>query len=165
MIITCHCTACCIAPRCTGMWGALATNPPSGPNKAQEKSSLSYRLEHWVVTIHTYTHIDYMACTSMQVWYISTHCTTTYQTPYTYIKIHLYLTNKQQSQYSTKKTCAFNLHSPHTPVIRALHLCKIVIQCTVHVHLLAHLVYCNTTVVMKGTKLQNPRRNTHTEQM
>ena len=38
---TCHCTASCIAPRWTGMWGALATRPPSGPNSAQEKSSRS----------------------------------------------------------------------------------------------------------------------------
>jgi len=34
----------CIAPRWTGMWGALATKPPSGPNKAQEKSSRSLML-------------------------------------------------------------------------------------------------------------------------
>lgn len=34
-------TVSCMAPRCTGMWGALATSPPSGPNIAHEKSRRS----------------------------------------------------------------------------------------------------------------------------
>lgn len=29
-------------PKCTGMWGALETKPPSEPNKAHEKSNLSF---------------------------------------------------------------------------------------------------------------------------
>jgi len=37
-------TASCIAPRCTGIWGALDTNPPSGPNNAHEKSKRSLML-------------------------------------------------------------------------------------------------------------------------
>uniref|UniRef100_A0A6B0UJ01 Putative secreted protein n=1 Tax=Ixodes ricinus TaxID=34613 RepID=A0A6B0UJ01_IXORI len=36
-----YCTASCMAPRWTGMCGALHTRPPSGPNKAHEKSSRS----------------------------------------------------------------------------------------------------------------------------
>ena len=35
-------TADCIAPRWTGMWGALATRPPSRVKRAQEKSRRSY---------------------------------------------------------------------------------------------------------------------------
>lgn len=34
-------TVSCMAPRWTGMWGALATSPPSGPNIAHEKSRRS----------------------------------------------------------------------------------------------------------------------------
>ena len=37
-------TVLCMAPKWTGMWGALDTSPPSGPNKAQEKSNLSLML-------------------------------------------------------------------------------------------------------------------------
>eukprot|EP00962_Isochrysis_galbana_P000491 scaffold144_cov132-Isochrysis_galbana.AAC.2 len=40
----CTRTASCIAPRCTGMWGALATSPPCGSKMAQEKSSRSLML-------------------------------------------------------------------------------------------------------------------------
>mmetsp|Transcript_2355 Transcript_2355/g.8379 ORF Transcript_2355/g.8379 Transcript_2355/m.8379 type:complete len:217 (+) Transcript_2355:1406-2056(+) len=40
----CHRTAHCIAPKWTGRCGAFATRPPSGPNKAQLKSSLSLML-------------------------------------------------------------------------------------------------------------------------
>ena len=43
-IHTWYWTVSCIAPRCTGIWGALATKPPSGPNNAQEKSSRSLML-------------------------------------------------------------------------------------------------------------------------
>jgi hypothetical protein len=39
--VTWYWTASCIEPRCTGICGALDTRPPSGPNKAQEKSNLS----------------------------------------------------------------------------------------------------------------------------
>lgn len=35
-------TVSCMAPRWTGMWGALATSPPSGPNIAHEKSRRSW---------------------------------------------------------------------------------------------------------------------------
>ena len=46
-------TVSCIAPKCTGIWGALATRPPLGPNKAQEKSRRSYSMikkkEHWSI--------------------------------------------------------------------------------------------------------------------
>ena len=38
-----------IEPRCTGMWGALATRPPSVSNRAQEKSSRSLMLTEWAV--------------------------------------------------------------------------------------------------------------------
>lgn len=37
-------TVSCMAPRWTGMWGALDTSPPSGPNTAQEKSRRSLML-------------------------------------------------------------------------------------------------------------------------
>ena len=37
-----HLTASCIEPKWTGRCGALATRDPSGPNKAQEKSNLSF---------------------------------------------------------------------------------------------------------------------------
>lgn len=30
-----------MAPKCTGIWGAFDTSPPSGPNNAQEKSKRS----------------------------------------------------------------------------------------------------------------------------
>lgn len=30
-----------MAPKCTGIWGAFDTKPPSGPNNAQEKSKRS----------------------------------------------------------------------------------------------------------------------------
>lgn len=36
-----YCTVSCIAPKWTGMWGALETNPPSGPKTAHEKSRRS----------------------------------------------------------------------------------------------------------------------------
>lgn len=41
-LLTWYCTVSCIAPRCTGICGALATSPPSGPNIAQEKSNRSW---------------------------------------------------------------------------------------------------------------------------
>lgn len=42
--LTWYCTVSCIAPRWTGMCGALETKPPSGPNTAQEKSRRSLML-------------------------------------------------------------------------------------------------------------------------
>lgn len=40
--LTWYWTVSCMAPRWTGMWGALDTRPPSGPNTAHEKSSRSF---------------------------------------------------------------------------------------------------------------------------
>lgn len=42
--LTWYWTVSCMAPRWTGMWGALDTRPPSGPNTAQEKSRRSLML-------------------------------------------------------------------------------------------------------------------------
>lgn len=45
----CHFTVSYILPKWTGIWGALATNEPSGQNKAHEKSNLSLMfVEHEV---------------------------------------------------------------------------------------------------------------------
>ena len=46
-------TVSCMAPRWTGMWGALATRPPSGPNMAHEKSSRSLMLVEMDVRCRT----------------------------------------------------------------------------------------------------------------
>lgn len=46
---TWNCTVSCMAPRCTGMWGALETSPPSGPKRAQEKSRRSLMLVEMAV--------------------------------------------------------------------------------------------------------------------
>lgn len=46
---TWNCTVSCMAPRCTGMWGALDTSPPSGPKRAQEKSRRSLMLVEMAV--------------------------------------------------------------------------------------------------------------------
>lgn len=46
---TWNCTVSCMAPRCTGMWGALETRPPSGPKRAQEKSRRSLMLVEMAV--------------------------------------------------------------------------------------------------------------------
>lgn len=67
-VCTCHWTVSCIAPRCTGMCGALATSPPSGPNNAQEKSSRS-----WDKVIILYTRSD--APKPSKVYTISIHFT------------------------------------------------------------------------------------------
>ena len=45
-----------MAPRWTGMWGALDTRPPSGPNTAQEKSSRSLILVEMEVLWSTLQH-------------------------------------------------------------------------------------------------------------
>lgn len=39
-----YCTASCMEPKWTGIWGALETKPPSGPKSAQEKSKRSLML-------------------------------------------------------------------------------------------------------------------------
>ena len=43
-VVIWYLTVLCIAPRWTGICGALETRPPSGPNKAQLKSNLSLML-------------------------------------------------------------------------------------------------------------------------
>lgn len=42
-----------MAPRWTGIWGALETKPPSGPNTAQEKSRRSLMLVEMEVLCRT----------------------------------------------------------------------------------------------------------------
>ena len=51
--VTWYCTVSCIAPRWTGICGALATKPPSGPNRAQEKSNLSYNNITACIKVHS----------------------------------------------------------------------------------------------------------------
>lgn len=52
-LCTWNCTVSCMAPRWTGMWGALDTKPPSGPNTAQEKSRRSFILVDMEVLCRT----------------------------------------------------------------------------------------------------------------
>lgn len=46
---TWNCTVSCMAPKCTGIWGAFETRPPSGPKRAQEKSRRSLMLVEMAV--------------------------------------------------------------------------------------------------------------------
>ena len=68
--ITWYLMVSCIAPKWTGIWGAFATNPPSGPNIAQEKSKRSWKSQNLSTFLILYsifnrwiiTHLNQKSC-------------------------------------------------------------------------------------------------------
>lgn len=71
-----YCTVSCIAPKCTGMWGAFETRPPSGPKTAHEKSSRSLMLVEIEVLWSILRDGEYSSAPLKRDPYSSTHLPT-----------------------------------------------------------------------------------------